>query len=98
MRDNTEYNRFKFYGSYGWQKIREQIRERDNNECQDCKKKGKVTIDQLEVHHIKELEYFPELAIEPSNLITLCTSCHNKRHDRFQVSENKLEDKFKEVW
>ena len=54
LRYNTEQNRFKFYSSYGWRKIREQIRERDNNECQDCKKKGKVTIDQLEVHHIKE--------------------------------------------
>ena len=45
------------------------IKQRDNNECQECKRNGKVSIDtneysekakrkkiKLVVHHIKELE------------------------------------------
>ena len=32
------------------------------------------------VHHIKELEDHPELALVDDNLVSLCVSCHNKAH------------------
>ena len=38
----------------------------------------------LEVDHIKELEDFPELALDDNNLRTLCKDCHNKRHNRMR--------------
>ncbi len=31
-----------------------------------------------EVHHIKELEDYPDLALVDSNLISLCKACHEK--------------------
>lgn len=75
-----------FYTSTAWIKLRRQALERDHYECVWCKEKGKVTTrddDVLEVDHIKELEYYPELALKLDNLRTLCKSCHNVRHGRF---------------
>lgn len=47
---------------------------RHNNQCIIC-----GTNHFLEVHHIKPINKFPELAYEPSNLVTLCRkgkNCH----------------------
>jgi predicted kinase len=32
------------------------------------------------VHHIKQLEEYPELALDPDNLVSLCNLCHNREH------------------
>lgn len=74
-----------FYNSQVWRLKREEIKHRDNYECQWCKEEGGVKTDKhmvLEVDHIKELETHPELALEDDNLRTLCRDCHNKRHKR----------------
>ena len=85
----------KFYDSYSWRKLSAQIKKRDNYECQECKRQGRVTIDtneysesakrkkiQLIVDHMKELEDHPELAMDEENLETLCVQCHNIKHGR----------------
>lgn len=80
----------RFYKSKQWRDVREQVLKRDNYECQACKRQGKVTtIDKskhksLDVDHILELESHPELAYDMDNLETLCVSCHNKKHNRYQ--------------
>lgn len=82
--------------------MRAYILERDNYECQWCKRDGKVTshLDSvLEVDHIKELKDYPELALDESNLRTLCKDCHNKRHERFNYREKKKNIKWNdEFW
>lgn len=99
----TKEAKRKFYDSREWKHKRKAIKQRDNYECQECKRQGLVTIDtneysesakrkkiQLVVDHIKELEDNPALALEDSNLETLCVSCHNAKHGRvFQVNVNK---------
>jgi len=93
----------KFYDSGEWKRTRAKVKERDNNECQECKRNGSVSIDvyeysekakrkkiKLVVHHIKELEHYPELALDMDNLETVCVSCHNKEHGRvFEPNVNK---------
>ncbi len=80
----------RFYKSRKWREIRQRVLERDNYECQECKKQGIVkTIDHtkhksLDVDHIKELDSNPHLAYDMDNLVTLCVSCHNKKHNRYQ--------------
>lgn len=80
----------RFYKSRKWRETRQRVLERDNYECQECKKQGIVkTIDHskhksLDVDHIKELDSYPELAFDMDNLVTLCVSCHNKKHNRYQ--------------
>lgn len=94
----TKEDRANFYGSSAWRKLRLQALERDNFECQWCKAEGKVTdwsSAVLEVDHIQELEFHPELALEINNLRTLCKDCHNKRHGRMKYkSRNKKNNRF----
>jgi len=89
-------DRKKFYKSNAWQVTRMKVLERDNYECQHCKRDGKVTIHQnsskhktLDIHHIKDLVDYPELAFDQENLITLCVKCHNKEENRFQKRKPK---------
>ncbi|MEQ6353949.1 HNH endonuclease signature motif containing protein [Lysinibacillus sp. M3] len=92
----TDEQKSKFYSSYTWRKLRQQIKERDNFECQECKRNGLVFIDTFEmnksgrrkkikliVHHKLELQDRPDLALDVDNLETLCVNCHNKLHDRY---------------
>ncbi|WP_340014662.1 HNH endonuclease [Paenibacillus sp. FSL K6-1318] len=95
----------KFYDSGDWKRLRTEVKQRDNYECQPCKRNGLVSIDtneysesagrkkiQLVVHHIKELEDHPDLALDIDNLETVCVDCHNREHDRvFERNVNKWE-------
>ncbi|MES9780301.1 HNH endonuclease signature motif containing protein [Bacillus thuringiensis] len=75
-------NIIKFYKHPYWRKhIRMLALERDNSECQECKRKGKYSKGR-NVHHIKELRDRPDLAYTLSNLETLCIQCHNKEHNK----------------
>ncbi|PEJ48227.1 alpha/beta hydrolase [Bacillus sp. AFS002410] len=99
----TKQQKRKFYDGVAWKQLRVEVKKRDNHECQECKRQGKVSIDtneyserarrkkiQLVVHHIKELEHHPELALDMHNLETICVDCHNKEHGRdFSKRVNK---------
>ncbi|PEP91586.1 HNH endonuclease [Bacillus toyonensis] len=106
----TKYQKSQFYNSRAWKQVRKQVQKRDNYECQECKRNGRVQTDtneysesakrkkiQLVVHHIKELAHHPELALAINNLETVCVSCHNTEHGRiFQKKPNKWE--YDEKW
>lgn len=95
----------KFYDSKEWKQLRAEVMKRDNYECQECRRKGLVFIDTYEyserarrkkiklvVDHIKELEDYPELALDLDNLETICVKCHNEKHGRvFERKQNKWE-------
>lgn len=76
----TKGNVSYFYTSRTWRRKRKEIINRDNNECQICKRNGRVTVgtkeEPLIVHHIKELKCHPELAMVNSNLLSVCNDCH----------------------
>lgn len=98
---STKQARARFYGSSEWKAKRKEILERDNFECQDCKDEGIVTTEYdaiLEIDHIKELEDYPELALNNDNLRTRCKSHHNKKHKRFEFRENKKKRKWDDEW
>ena len=87
---------FELYGLEFNNKLREQIRQRDNYRCQECfrhqnelrtitNKKYKLSI-----HHI----YFNKKNNNPENLISLCKNCHgqtqfNRKH-WINYYQNKL--------
>ncbi|PKR79408.1 alpha/beta hydrolase [Halalkalibacillus sediminis] len=87
----TREQRMKFYKSKSWRKLRLFVLERDNYECQECKRQGRVFTSShntdkhknLDVDHIEELPDRPDLAMEPDNLETLCIRCHNRKHGRY---------------
>ena len=59
-----------------WKRKASAIRHRDNYTCQDCGMGG------YEVHHKTYVRLGYELAID---LVTLCRSCHQARHDRNEL-------------
>ena len=75
----------KFYGLALWTEKRNKIMTRDRCLCQDCLARGVITQADV-VHHIQFLDVRPDLALEDSNLISLCKFCHKVRHyDLWQV-------------
>ena len=72
------------YGSKWTDRLKRQIKQRDNFECQNlnCTKNFKS----LEVHHIDKNKQNNN----PTNLITLCSSCHKLYHfDTIQLQFKK---------
>ena len=65
---------FEPYGSEFNDRLKEQIRERDNYTCQECRKTQEVLGCKLDVHHID----YDKTNNKPENLICLCKSCHMK--------------------
>ena len=59
-----------FYRSHKWKRTRQTILNRDGN-CINC-----GTHNRLQVHHIISINDAPELALDPTNLTTLCATCH----------------------
>lgn len=68
-----------FYLSSAWEKCRAFVLVRDNHLCQPCLRRDKLTPATV-VHHIKSLDEYPELALDPDNLESCCGTCHNKAH------------------
>lgn len=59
----------------GFWNVREYVLARDEHKCQHCKGKSKDSI--LNVHHIESRKTGGD---SPSNLITLCETCHKEFH------------------
>lgn len=98
---STKQARAKFYASTEWKAIRQACLERDHYECQWCREQGRLTTQYdsvLEIDHIKELEKYPDLALDIDNLRTLCKDCHNKRHDRMNYRGNRKKRKWDDEW
>lgn len=66
------------YGD-NWEEIRQQVLKRDAYRCSLCGKTGSPAL-QLHVHHKKPFRSFsdPAAANDPSNLVTLCETCHQR--------------------
>jgi uncharacterized protein (TIGR02646 family) len=68
-----------FYTSTEWKRLRAAILKRDGYRCVVCKcdvsGKGQARVD-----HIKPRKTHPELALDPSNLRTLCSDHDNQSH------------------
>lgn len=74
-----------FYHTEAWRRARRAALERDHWLCQDhlAQQRAGARIrvpTATVVHHIQPREDYPELALELSNLVSLCEACHNKRH------------------
>jgi hypothetical protein len=70
--------------THRWGKTREIIRKRDKYLCQVCLQNGVYNCDGIEVHHAVKIDKNPELAFEPTNLITLCRE-HHRQADEGEI-------------
>lgn len=67
------------YDCARWKHKRAAILRRDGYMCRNCRRYGRLT-EATEVHHIKHVDEYPELAYVDDNLISLCHACHNAQH------------------
>ena len=69
-----------------WQKVRIQVKANGMWVCQcdRCKELGRVKAVTMSdpVHHIKPIDQYPELRLEPSNLVSMTRRCHEILHGR----------------
>ena len=83
-----------FYASGEWLKIRKLVLERDNYQCVSKNhdpKKSKT--ENLKVDHIRPLNSHQNLRLDPSNLQTLCGSCHTRK-----TNEDRKERERRDFW
>lgn len=72
---NISGNEYQKGDQLGFWNVREYVLARDGHKCQHCKGKSKDHI--LNVHHIESRKTGGN---SPSNLITLCETCHKEYH------------------
>ena len=83
-----------FYQSKEWEAIRLKVLRRDGYKCNKCgvkclgKKRNRPSPN---VDHIVERKKRPDLALDMSNLRTLCSSCHSRRTIMDTHGKNKPE-------
>lgn len=85
-----------FYHTRAWRKTRKLVLARDNYLCQlrispECRRYADT------VHHIKELEDYPELALDMSNLTSCCWKCHELTKTRSEHQRKLKKAKAKGV-
>lgn len=82
----------KMLNSKQWKDVRSMVIKRDGGMCNRCYVQlGTVNSNQLQVHHIKPRNKYPELMYEPNNLITLCKFCNvslgTQEHLDFEIKK-----------
>ena len=87
----------KFYSSYRWQKIREQVKKDNLYQCKICMILGEAVPRYADdVHHIVPILKDWELRYEYSNLLPVCEHHHyNVIHKENLNSKLKIEKYFK---
>ena len=83
------------YNTPEWKRKRVVILKRDNYQCRECKRYGKVTQADT-VHHVIPLQERPDLRLDSRNLISLCEGCHEKMHNKFDNTLSKLGEEWRE--
>jgi hypothetical protein len=73
--------RQRLYASGEWKELIRSIYRRDNYRCTQCgspkrERRG------LHAHHVKPWATHPELRADPSNIVTLCRTCHERLHSK----------------
>ena len=64
-----------FYNSLEWANARACVLRRDRVKCIHCDKPAN------HVDHLNSARFYPQIALDPNNLISSCEACHKKRHN-----------------
>lgn len=88
-----------FYNSSSWRNLSKYVIHKFNNECYQCKIRGKYAPAEV-VHHVRQLKLYPEFAyeltyldnnhVEQLQLIPLCRECHEREHNRLHKPQQQL--------
>lgn len=92
VKEKDKYTAFR--NSAAWQRVREQIKDRDMHMCRACLLNLKGTIrkynsEETEVHHIEKLSERYDLRFTESNLISLC-KIHHSMSEKGEINAEML--------
>lgn len=99
QRNQTEAReiRMKAYNNPEWRKLRN-IYIKEHPLCEECLNQGKV-VPSEDIHHIKSPfqngEVNNNLLLDYNNLMALCKTCHNKKHNPNQAP--KIQDVLRQL-
>lgn len=92
------YNRYKrdediqkIYNNKQWAVVKQRAEFRDNSLCMLCLSNKTIKSSQA-VHHIIELKENILKAFDLNNLISLCESCHQSVHSKYNSSDKSKEE------
>ena len=85
MRDESKKERDAFYSSARWMRLRA-VFLAENPVCVKCLEGDRITPATI-AHHRQERLACPRLALDPSNLVALCASCHTTLHKRVNSTQ-----------
>ena len=74
--DRSNNDAYQFRQRAKWRKKSKQIREDAQYLCEVCRDKKKFVYEALSVHHITPLSEDTSIGYEDTNLICLCSTCH----------------------
>lgn len=78
------------YKTQEWKRLCRAVDKRDGLKCQRCGAQcGRYTI-RPHRHHIKPWADYPELRLDPANVVTLCDACHVWVHSLDNVNKEWL--------
>lgn len=80
---------FRWYGRLRgkpWDRLRRFVHARDKGECRECGRK--VSFRKFHCHHV--LEVSQNGTNHPTNLVTLCRACHEKKHAHMQNPNERV--------
>ena len=95
LKSNREYNKtrdpkyVRFYNSLAWRALAAKRLQDDKYKCTWC---GKIADEVDHIIEIKTPEGW-ELRLDYDNTRSLCTECHNKRHNRFMKKEKRYKSR-----
>lgn len=75
--------------TYAWEKKSKQIREKAQHLCEVCRREGRLTYNNLEVHHIIKVKDNTSLLLDDLNLVCLCQE-HHKKADKGLIDADYL--------
>lgn len=74
--DRSDNEAYQFRQRAKWRKKSKQIRTDAQYLCEVCRDKKKLVYERLSVHHITPLSEDTSIGYEDTNLICLCSQCH----------------------
>lgn len=74
--DRSDNDAYQFRQRAKWRKKSKQIRKDAQYLCEVCRDKKKLVYEGLSVHHITPLSEDTSIGYEDTNLICLCSQCH----------------------
>jgi len=74
--DRSNNDAYIFRQKAKWRRKSKQIREDAQYLCEVCRDKKKLVYESLSVHHITPLKEDTSIGYEDTNLICLCSNCH----------------------